>query len=139
MDPEASAIVYDAGIPVVAVGLDVTMQCRLSEEHLRRMNESKFENVLFLRKLISIWQAENENRTPILHDPLAVAVIVRPDFVTTLAGHVDVETRGVPDRTYGMTLFRKDPKGNVRVAQEVTAAALVGFFIDRVAAAPRHP
>ena len=137
MDPEASSIVYGSGLPVLAVGLDVTMQCHLSEAQLQRFAESKFQNVQFLWKLIQIWQDGHLDRRPILHDPLAVAVTMRPDLVTAVSGSVSVETHGTPDRTYGMTLYRKDAQGTVRVAQEVSASGLHRLLLSRVLAAPR--
>lgn len=137
VDPEASAIVYSSGVPIVAVGLDVTTRCLLSAEHLRQFAASPLESVQFLWKLIQIWQNGNPEQRPVLHDPLAVAVTVQPDLITTVKGTVEVETHGLPDRTYGMTIFRKDPAGATQVAQEVSAAAAVRFFISRVLAPPR--
>jgi purine nucleosidase/pyrimidine-specific ribonucleoside hydrolase len=139
MDPEASAIVYNSGVPVTTVGLDVTMQCKLSEEQMRRISSAKLESVRFLHQLIRLWQNGKEDQRPILHDPLAIGVTVRPDLVNTVLGAVTVETHGTPDQTYGMTLFHRDPSASVRVAQEVSATAFVDFFLDRVLAPPRHP
>jgi inosine-uridine nucleoside N-ribohydrolase len=73
----------------------------------------------------------------VLHDPLAVAVTVKPDLITTVKGTVDVETHGLPDRTYGMTIYRKDLAGTTQVAQEVSAGAAVALFMSRVVAPPR--
>lgn len=139
MDPEASSIVYGSGVAVVTVGLDVTMQCRLTEDHLQRLAASPLGSVRFLSKLISIWRDGNEKRLPVLHDPLAIAVTVAPGLVTMVRGGVDVETRGTPDRTYGMSLFRKDPAGTVQVAEEVNSAAVVDFFVERLLGSPRRP
>ena len=139
MDPEAAAIVYSSGLPVTAVGLDVTMQCKLSADQMQRISGAKLESVKFLYQLIRLWQNGKEDQRPILHDPLAIGVTVRPDLVNTVPGAVTVETRGSPDQTYGMTLFHRDPAASVRVAQEVSSAAFVDFFLDRVLAPPRHP
>ncbi len=139
MDPEASQIVYNSGVPITTVGLDVTLQCRLSADHLRRISESKLPSVKFLYQLIGIWQNGNESQRPVLHDPLAVAVAVRPDLVSTVAGRVTVETHGTPEETYGMTVFHKDGSGQVQVAQEVSSAAAIDLFLERILAAPRKP
>jgi purine nucleosidase len=138
MDPEASSIVYGSGVPVTTVGLDVTMQCQLTADHLRRLAGSSLASARFLRKLISIWQEGNEQRLPVLHDPLAIAVTAVPGLVTTVRGSVDVETKGTPDRTYGMTIFRKDSAGAVQVAQEVNSAAVVDFFVERLLGTARQ-
>jgi purine nucleosidase len=136
-DPEASRIVYESGLPVVAVGLDVTMQCRLSAADLDRIASSKLPSVQFLDKIIKIWQEGHADRRPVLHDPLAIASTFRPGLIRGPKGRVIVELRGEPKVTYGMTLFREDPDGPVQVAREVEAEEFVRLFMDRVAAAPR--
>ncbi len=137
-DAEASSIVYSSGLPIETVGLDVTMQCRLNAAQLRRIEDSKLETAQFLLQLIRMWQEANHAQFPILHDPLSVAVAIRPDLVSTVTGEVSVETRGTPGETQGMTVFRENPKGNVRVANEVNSAAVIDFFLDRVLAPPRQ-
>lgn len=136
-DPEAAAIVFGSGLPIVVVGLDVTMQCRLSPEDLRRFDSSTLPNVQFLRRLIRIWQDGDDDRMPVLHDPLSVAVTFRPELIRPLVGRVEVETRGEPGRTYGMTIFRSDANGLVQVAKEVEAPQFVSLFMERLVSAPR--
>jgi inosine-uridine nucleoside N-ribohydrolase len=136
-DPEASQIVYNAGVPVVAIGLDVTMKCRLSEEHLNQMEKSPHEAVRFLRRLITSWQNGNPKQFPILHDPLAVLVTFQPDLVELATGTVQVEVDGKPGISYGLTAFKAAANGNVQVAREVKASNAVDLFMSRVGAAPR--
>ncbi|MCC6862336.1 MAG: nucleoside hydrolase [Bryobacterales bacterium] len=136
-DPEAARIVFTSGLPVVTVGLDVTMQCRLALEDLKAIETSPHASVRFLDRIIKIWQGGRPEQRPILHDPLAVAIAFRPGLVRTVTGRVDLELRGDPRLTYGMTLLREDPKGFVQVAREVDAAAFVRLFVERVTAAPR--
>jgi inosine-uridine nucleoside N-ribohydrolase len=138
MDPEASAIVYSSGLPVTAVGLDVTMQCRLSADQLHAVASSPLPTVKFLYELIRIWQGGNEAQRPILHDPLAIASTLKPDLINTARGQVTVETHGMPGETYGMTVFHKDDAAKVNVAQEVSSAAFIDLFLQRVLAAPRQ-
>lgn len=139
IDPEASQIVYNSGIPVTTVGLDVTMQCRLSADDLQKVASSQLPSVRFLYELIRIWQNGSESQRPVLHDPLAVLVAIRPDLVNLVQGRVTVETHGTPDESYGLTTFHKDTAGRVQVAQEVSSAAAVRLFLERVLAAPRKP
>jgi inosine-uridine nucleoside N-ribohydrolase len=131
-DPEAASIVFNSGLPVTAVGLDVTMQCRLDKADMDRIESSQLPTVKFLRELIHIWQGGRPEQRPVLHDPLAIGVTFRPELVRTQTGRVDVETRGEPGRTYGMTLFRADPKGLVSAAAEVDAQQFVQLFMDRL-------
>lgn len=136
-DPEASQIVYNSGLPVATVGLDVTMKCKLSLEQLKQMEDSKLENVRFLRALIGSWQNGSHEKQPILHDPLAVLVTIRPELVEFARGSVTVETKGQPDVSYGLTSFKAAKDGMVQVAREVKASEAVDLFVSRVIAAPR--
>jgi inosine-uridine nucleoside N-ribohydrolase len=136
-DPEAAAIVFGSGLPITAVGLDVTLQCQLAPEDLKRLEASTLPAVKFLFELIRIWQEGKPERRPVLHDPLAVAVAFRPELVRTQTGRVEIETRGEPGRTYGMSILRPDPKGPVQVASEVEAPQFVRLFMERLLGAPR--
>jgi purine nucleosidase len=136
-DPEASQIVYNSGLPVVAVGLDVTMKCMLTLDQLDNMEKSPYENVRFLRKLIDSWQNGNAQQRPILHDPLAILVTFRPELVQTETGSVEVETKGQPGISYGLTSFTQSANGKVRVCRDVKANDAVDLFVSRVIAAPR--
>ena len=89
----------------------------------------------FLVRLIELWQNGNPAQTPILHDPLAVASVFRPDLITTEAGSVEVET-GSP-LTFGMTMFKASAKGSTRVATTVKVREFVDLLIDRLASPPR--
>jgi inosine-uridine nucleoside N-ribohydrolase len=136
-DPEASQIVYTSGIPITTVGLDVTTQCQLGLEHLKQMETSPFENVRFLRKLITIWQGGNAEQRPTLHDPLAVLVSFQPGLVDAVPGTVNVETKGRPGISYGLTVFKSDRNATTLVAREVRAFDAVNLFMARVLAPPR--
>jgi purine nucleosidase/pyrimidine-specific ribonucleoside hydrolase len=136
-DPEASQIVYNSGIPVVTVGLDVTTQCVLKPEQLAQMAASPHESARFLRKLITSWQNGHEKQMPTLHDPLAILVTFRPDLVTMEKGSVEVETNGEPGISYGLTAFKRADNGPVQVARTVKSTEAVDLFLSRILAAPR--
>ncbi|MGE5567881.1 MAG: nucleoside hydrolase [Rhodospirillales bacterium] len=133
-DPEAAAIVFDSGIPITAVGLDVTMQCELEPADMTRMERAAEGPAKFLRDLVDFWYGNHPEpkHRPILHDPLALAAVFQPGLIRTETGRVVVETRGQPGRTYGMTLFRRDPRGTTRVASAVEARRFMDLFMDRV-------
>lgn len=134
-DRAAAQIVFSSGIPIVAVGLDVTMQCKLEAKDLERLRAASNPATRFLVKLIELWQNGNPAQTPILHDPLAVAAVFRPDLIEFDTGHVEVET-GSP-LTFGMTMFKSSAKGTTRVATTVKVRSFLDLLIDRLAAPPR--
>ena len=136
-DAEASAIVYASGLPILTVGLDVTRQCRFSADDMGRLSASRYPTAQFLMQITRLWQNNRPEARPTLHDPLAVAVSFRPSFIRTQTGTVEVELKGTPKKTYGMTLFRPDPKGTTQVASEVESRAFLDFLLERVLAPPR--
>lgn len=146
VDPEAAAIVLASGAPLRLVGLDVTVQVRLTREHARRMASGGRPFGSFAGAATQDWIDHTERTRPgdlsehgscALHDPLAVAVVSRPDLVTWRPAYVAVETAGEVAR--GVTvadLLGSDqpPPANCRIATAVDVAAFTELFLERVSA-----
>lgn len=140
VDPHAAQIVCDAGIPLVFVPLDVTMQAVLSGPEIESHAAPGGPVATFVRDCTAHYVEVHRQRRDVdgcfMHDPLAVAVACRPEIVTMVETRVDVETAG--DLTGGMTvadlrpasMSSKDP--NARVCADVDAEAFIHLFTDRV-------
>ncbi len=97
-DPEAARIVFDAGVPVTMIGLHLTMRARFTPAHVTRLRDTgKKVATAFAQMLEFRMRAYGDTYgyagAP-LHDPLAVAQIVRPGIVTTQQYAVEIETVG---------------------------------------------
>lgn len=134
-DRVAGQIVFSSGVPIVAVGLDVTLQCKLETKDVDRLRAAHNPATEFLVRLIELWQSGKPSQMPILHDPLAVAAVFRPDLLTTETGTVQVETAS--PLTFGMTIFKASATGTTKVATTVKVREFVDLVIDRLAAPPR--
>jgi purine nucleosidase/pyrimidine-specific ribonucleoside hydrolase len=134
-DSAAAEIVFASGIPIAAVGLDVTLKCRLERKDIERIHASPHATTRFLGELIEAWRNRRPDRYPVLHDALAVAVTFLPELVEMQQGQVKVEYGSAV--TDGITVFRKDAKGTTWVALKVDARKFVELFVDRITAAPR--
>ncbi len=140
-DRVAAEIVFRSGIPITAVGLDVTLRCKLTGPDMDRLRAAGNPASRFLVRLIELWQEGHSDQYPILHDPLAVAVAMRPNLVETQLGSVRVETSGT--LTNGMTLFtpadRLPPNAHptTLVSRQVDARQFVDLFLARLSAPPR--
>jgi purine nucleosidase len=144
VDPEAAAIVLASGAPLRLVGLDVTLQVRLTREHARRMAAGGRPFGGFAGAATQEWIDHTERTRPgdvaehgscALHDPLAVAVVSRPELVTWRPAHVAVETAGEVARgvTVADLLGSADPPAaNCRIATSVDVAAFTELFLQRV-------
>ncbi len=108
-DPEAAAIVFNSGLNITAVGLDVTQDpstC-LEMEHVNRLAARNTPITSFITDLCR-FQMPTTGGLVYLHDPIAVAVVIDSGIVTTQPGVVNVETEGILTR--GMTVFDRRPE-----------------------------
>jgi purine nucleosidase len=135
-DRAAAQIVFSSGVPITAVGLDVTLQCKLEGRDLDRLRTASNPATQFLVRLIELWQNGKPAQTPILHDPLAMAVAFDPSLVTLESGSVEVETSS--PLTNGMTIFKPGAQGNVSIAATVSVRRFVDLLVDRLSAPPRN-
>lgn len=144
VDPDAAAVVLASGAPLRFVGLDVTLQVRLTREHARRMAEGGTAFGAFAGESTQAWIDHLEQRNPgdpsehgscAMHDPLAVAVVTRPDLVTWREAHVAVETASETTRGVMVAdLLTSDTPlpANCRIATAVDATTFTELFLDRV-------
>ncbi|MBI3734803.1 MAG: nucleoside hydrolase [Chloroflexi bacterium] len=140
-DPEAARMVFAAGVPITLVGLDVTEQVALREEHVRRLEAANNPQAAFVarcaRYVMPHSLARYGDSLMHLHDPLAVGVAFDRSLVRTRKLAVDVETEtGI---SLGKTLA--DPWGrwgkapNVEVCVEVDAERFIGMMLERLCGA----
>jgi len=141
-DPDAAGMVFSSGIPITAVGLDVTRQVRLDRpavEKLVRERDSEITRCIqaWTRRLLdSMEELEGEASMP-LHDPLAVLVCLQPDLVKIEAMPVVVETSG--RAATGLTLADLRPlrqvwkdTPNLEVCTEVESRSALEMFLEGI-------
>lgn len=109
-DPEAAAIVFSAGVPLVMAGLDVTHQFRATPQRIGRIAELDGTLAAVLADLLRFFSENYLSRHDAgsitgaaVHDPLAVFAVTHPALFDRAARHVAVETRG--ELTRGMTVI----------------------------------
>jgi purine nucleosidase len=139
-DPEAAAIVFEAGWPVTMVGLDLTYQAVLPEGLIGEVaalgGPASAMAAALLGTLRDNYRKVTGIGSPPLHDPCAVARVARPDLVTVQDAFVAVETAGT--WTSGMTVtdFRgqlgRPP--NARVATGLDAGGFWTLLLDALRA-----
>ena len=150
-DPEAAAIVFEAGWTVTMVGLDVTLQARATSAVQERMRAlGRLADDLLLPSL-SGYQApgppvvgpavDGQGQPldgPAVHDVCAVAQVAAPGLLTCVPAQVRVETAG--QWTAGMTVTdfaAPAADWNAQVAMAIDSEAFWDLVLDtyrRVAA-----
>lgn len=141
-DPDAAAIVFEAGIPLTMAGLDVTHQFIVTPERIDSVDALGTDLSTLLADLFRFFSANyisrhDDIRGAALHDPLAVLALTDPDLFTATDRHVTVETRGA--HTTGMTVVdrrgisdRRPP--NVRFLEHLDAAGAWDLVLDSLRA-----
>jgi len=116
VDPEAARIVFQSGIPVTMVGLDVTRKTTLTDEHVRTLegaqNPASQAAAKIGRKAIDHNRERGYLAGTNMHDSLAVAGFLDPSILTFKDYYVDVETMG--ELTAGETLGYSPVAGDLR-------------------------
>ena len=109
-DPEAAAIVFGYGGPLVMAGLDVTHQFQATPERIATIDSLGGTLAGVLADLLGFFSANYLSRHDLgsmrgaaVHDPLAVFAVTHPDLFDRAARHVVIETRG--EHTRGMTVI----------------------------------
>jgi len=137
-DPEAAAIVYGSGAPVVQAGLDVarmvaTPQERLQEFWATATPAAKILEAItpFHDQAYKMMGRQPEGRIR-YNDVPAMGYLLAPELYETLFAYVAVETHG--EHTLGQTVV--DVEGvrfqppNVTVCTGVDAAGLIDLFVS---------
>jgi inosine-uridine nucleoside N-ribohydrolase len=125
VDPEAARIVFQSGIPVTMIGLDVTRKTSLTDEHVRQLEAG--QNPVSQAAARIARNAINHNREqgflvgPNMHDPLAIAAFLDPSLLRFKNYYIDVETTG--ELTAGETLGYSPSSGDLRRSPEMEKQA----------------
>ena len=125
VDPEAARIVFQSGIPITMVGLDVTRRTSLTEDHVRRLeagqNPVSQAAAKIARNAIDHTRQQGFLVGPNMHDSLAVASFLDPSLLKWKAYYVDVETTG--ELTAGETVGYSPSAGDLRRTPEMERQA----------------
>jgi inosine-uridine nucleoside N-ribohydrolase len=125
VDPEAAKIVFQSGIPITMVGLDVTRKTSLTDEQ-QRVLQSNPDPVSqaaakIARNAIDHTRAQGFTVGPNMHDSLAIAAFLDPSILKWKEFYVDVETTG--ELTAGETLGYSPVSGDLQRKPEMEKQA----------------
>ena len=106
VDPEAAKIVFDSGVPIVVMPLDVThkaLTTRARVEAFRALGTKVGDMVAAWTDFFERFDKEKygSEGAP-LHDPCVIAYLIQPDLFT--GRHVNVVIETVSELTLGMTV-----------------------------------
>lgn len=130
-DIKAAKRVFESGINITMVGLDVTMKTMLKEEDFNIWNTNNNSNAKNLYKMLKYYcrYKVNNNLYAALHDPLAVEVAINPSIVKyALPINIKVDDNG---KTIGDLNKINDSKID-EVILEVNSKRFIRKFIKKI-------
>ena len=146
VDPHAAQIVYQAGIPTTLVPLDVTYQCILTPQDVKRLQKTDSPITKFVTDATRFYMEFHDEYQKIdgcvINDPLALALTFMPELCSYQELPVEVDlSSGI---SLGKTVadfynYSKKP-ANLKVALGVRARDFVDLFVERIEKlAPANP
>jgi inosine-uridine nucleoside N-ribohydrolase len=140
-DPEAAAIVYQSGAPVVQAGMNVCQKVAIPEEHLERMRQTPTPTMQLLTRITPYLMHSYAERglRPLgtgvhYNDVPAMAYAIAPELYDVQAYHVRIATHDEITRgqTVADVIDRWGRPPNAKVLLDVRAAQLADLFTTRV-------
>jgi len=134
-DPEAASVVFNAGIVVNLVPLDVTLKALIHQQGVHALKAQGDPYHAALADQVARYPGfVARGGSTFLHDPLAAMALVRPDHLGWQPFHVQVELNG--RLTRAMTVVRTPGEGaktNARIALSLDAPACEALIASRLA------
>jgi purine nucleosidase len=128
-DPEAAKVVFESGVPITAIGLDLTLRVLLDEDDVRAIGQADGPAGPMLEDQIRRYWEYKQIKGNHPHDPLAALAMVRPELFVFETWDVVVTSEG---RSEGLTRLAKQKSGNVRVGFDVLARTAEREIVRRI-------
>ena len=128
-DPEAARIVFASGIPITAIGLDLTLRVRLDRKDVEKIAQIGGGLGPLLEDQILRWWELWQVTWNHPHDPLAALAMVRPDLFIFETWDVEIAAEG---RREGLTRLVENKNGNTRIGFDVLARTAEREIVRRI-------
>jgi purine nucleosidase len=144
VDPHAAHVVFEAGVPLTMIGLDVTHQAVATPERVDAIRALGGAPAASVCGMLDVFAAKNiaayHHGAP-LHDPCVIAYLLAPSLFEGRDMRVDIEiTEG---QSVGRTLCDVHSRGgrpaNARVIEKIDADGFFTLLTERLARLPSDP
>ena len=141
-DPHAAHIVFEAGLKLTMIGLDVTHQARATPERLEAIRAIGNPAATCVAGMLDFYGAqyfETFGEGAPLHDPCVIAYLLRSDLFTGQEMRVDIEISS--SLTIGQTVCdvhdRSGQAANANVLEKIDADGFFALLGERLARLPK--
>lgn len=122
-DIPAAQKVFRSGVKIILAPLDATAHLKLEKEQRERLFSARTPLTWQIQNLYELWDKE----TPILFDPVAVALAFEQRFCKLQAISLIINDKG-------LTIPKKDNADHIKVAVSIEADNFIKWYVDRVCA-----
>lgn len=135
-DPDAAKIVFESNLPIVMVGLDVTMRTLITLKETKILRKLNTKTSELISNMIDFYFCSYDGRLSgvygcPLHDPLAVGIALHPELASTLAIDLTVETSDITKgRTIGLMSKLNHSSPSTEVCIQVDASKFIDLFME---------
>ncbi len=137
-DPHAAHVVFNSGIPITLIPLDVTYKCLFTAADVERLDKVNTPISKFIRDVTADYMEfylkyEGFNGCA-LHDPLTVAAIVAPELLQIESHYINVDISGgvSTGKTYADFMKVTKKPANIKAALDVKGREFVDLFVERM-------
>lgn len=138
VDPHAAYMVYHSGMPITLVPLDVTYQCILTPNDVKRLQKIQSPIPKFVADSTRFYMEYHDEYQKIegcvINDPLALALTFAPHLCDYEEHFVDVDLSGGVSMGNTFADFYKMTKrpANMKVALGVRPKEFMELFLERI-------
>jgi len=137
-DPHAAHVVFNSGIPITLIPLDVTYKCLFTAADVARLDKVGTPISKFIRDVTADYMEfylkyEGFDGCA-LHDPLTVAAIVAPELLHFENHYINVDISGgvSTGKTYADFMKVTKKPANIKAALDVKGREFVNLFVERM-------
>lgn len=142
VDPHAAKTVFEAGIPLVIMPLDVTHKALVTRPRLAAFADMGTRTGRFTAEMLDFFERFDMEKYGSeggpLHDPNVIAYLLAPEIYS--GRHINVEIETMSELTMGMTVADwwrvSGRKPNALFIGDVDADAFFALLVERIAALP---
>lgn len=138
VDPHAAHIVFHSGLPMTLVPLDVSYQCILTSEDVKRIRQVDSPLTEFIEEATRFYMEFHDQYQAIqgcvINDPLALALTFAPELCSyqNLPVDIDISAGISMGKTIGDFYNYNKKPANMKVALGVKSRDFIDLFVDRM-------
>jgi purine nucleosidase len=138
VDPHAARVVFESGVPITMLGLDVTHQALVDRARLDAIRAVGTPVALAAAGLVDFFNRFDSDRYAVdgapLHDPCVIAHLIDPSIFTGKPCHVVVETEGASKGRTNVDWFPRQARAaNAMVINAMDADRFFALLTERLA------